>query len=332
MDPADEPRAVYDAYRTHASTYLAACVEIEKRIRAALTSVGVTPSMVTSRPKDAVELYKKQRRKTYRNFWVKCPDVLGARVVVSVAGEKLAAQRALEASDALEVFEVEDQAHDADPDVLAYHGLHLHVRAHDLAGVGGAQIRCEVQIRTLAEHAWAETEHRYLYKKSEGIPRAVRRIFRRLLVLVELFDEELQKGVKKVIKSPAFAHHNFLRSLEQRFAGLSNEIGDERLTRDVLRTLAQHGYDDVAALSTSVENYMNVHEHDARQILQMHGADSDGFDPDDSWILTQPESILLLALLDEDEYRLATALQDEDLARYVEPLARWADHPGFFRS
>lgn len=329
MDPADEPRAIYSTYKEHQTTYLTACDEIEKRIRAALTSAGIRPSLVTSRAKDAVELYKKQRRKGYQDFWTRCPDVLGARVVVSVAGEKLAAQEALEASDALDVFEVEDQSKGADPDVLAYHGLHLHVRAADLVGAGGSQIRCEVQIRTLAEHAWAETEHKYLYKKSEGIPRKVRRVFRRLLVLVELFDEELQKGVKKVMKSPAFAHHNFVRSLEQRFARISSEVGDERLTEEVLSTLARHGYDDIASLGELVESYLGVHEQDVRRVLHQHGAESPGFDPDDSWIMTQPESLLLLALLDEDEYRLATALQNEDLAKYVEPLARWSDHPGF---
>ncbi|MFS0895011.1 hypothetical protein [Microbacterium sp. 179-I 3D3 NHS] len=332
MAAADEPRAVFEAYRANEAAYLAARDELERRIREALTAVGIRPSMIVSRAKDAVELYKKQRRKAYVDFWATCPDVIGVRVVVSVAGDKIAAQQALEASDDLEVFKVEDQAQDADPNLLAYHGLHVHVRAHDLVGADGAAIRCEVQIRTLAEHAWAETEHRYLYKKSDGIPKGVRRIFRRLLVLVELFDEELQKGVELVKKSPAFARHNFLRSLEQRFAGMTTEVGDERLTKDVLETLARNGYDDVVVLNELVATYLDAHEDDARKILELHGANSDGFDPDDAWILTQPESILLLALLDQDEYQLAAALQGEDLSHYVEPLARWADHPGFFRA
>ena len=332
MDPADLPRAVFDAYRQSERVYRDACSEFERRIRGALTAAGIKPSTVTSRSKDALDLYKKQRRKRYSAFWSNCPDVIGARVVVSVAADKVAAHQALEASDDLEVFDFEDQAIDADPDVLAYRGLHVHVRASDLIGADGQAMRCEVQIRTVAEHAWAETEHRYLYKMSEGIPNVVRRIFRRLLVLVELFDEELQKGVDLVKNSPVFAQHNFIRSLEQRFAAIAAEVGDEHLTREVLDTLARHGYDNVAELANVVEAYLAAHEQDVRDILRVHGAGSDGFDPDDGWIMTQPESLLLLALLDQDEYRLASALQGEDLAVYVEPLARWADHPGFARS
>lgn len=332
MDPADLPKAVFDAYRARESDYLAACAEYERRIRAALTAAGIKPAMVTSRAKDAIELYKKQRRKLYDNFWETCPDVLGVRVVVSVADDKVAAQQALEASDVLDAFNHEDQNEDADPDVLAYAGLHVHVRADDLLGVDGRPMRCEVQIRTLAEHAWAETEHRYIYKKSDGIPKSMRRIFRRLLVLVELFDEELQKGVNLVKSSPIFAQHNLVRSLEQRFAKIAAEVGDEQLTREVLDTLASRGYVDAAQLTELVDEYLEAHEDDVRQLLLRHGAASEGFDPDDGCIMTQPESLLILALLDSDEYRLATALEGEDLAAYIEPLARWSDHPGFARA
>jgi ppGpp synthetase/RelA/SpoT-type nucleotidyltranferase len=285
--------------------------------------------MMSSRAKDPVELFKKQMRKQYDDFWVDCPDVIGCRIVVSVADEKVAAQSALEASGELTVIEIDDQAANADPNRLDYRGLHIHIRSDDLPGVDGAGIRCEVQIRTMAEHAWAETEHRYLYKKNESIPADVQRVFRRLLVLVELFDEELQKGVDLVRVSPAFARQNLIRHLEQQFAVLSGDIGDERFTRETLELLAEHGFDDVDELLKIVDQYVASNGDSFKALVEEHGPNNETFDPTDDWLISQPESLLLLALLDKDEYKLATALQGNDFATYVLPLARWTDHAGF---
>lgn len=288
--------------------------------------------MLTKRAKDPIELYKKQRRKQYADFWQECPDVLGIRIVVSVASEKIAVLRALEERNDIDVFQIEDQTDGADPNRLDYRGLHLHIRAPDLAGIDGSPIRCEVQVRTLAEHAWAETEHKYLYKKSDGIPDDVQRIFRRLLVLVELFDEELEKGVTMVSSHPAFAEHNLIRDLEQQFVEFARTPGDAVLTHQVLGELAESGYDDFSSLSAQVNDYISKHRSDVISLMENHGPDAKSFDVDDHWLVSQPEVLLILALLESNEYGLANALSGSDIARQVEKVAMWTDHPGFLDS
>jgi ppGpp synthetase/RelA/SpoT-type nucleotidyltranferase len=331
MAPAETAAAIYEAYRLRLDEYVTAAEEYERRVRRALVEAGLKPVTMTGRAKEPIELYKKQKRKSYSEFWAECPDVVGCRVVLSVADEKVITLQALERSDEITVIDVDDQSTDADPDRLDYRGLHVHIRASDLVGIDGRGIRCEVQIRTVAEHAWAETEHKYLYKKSNDIPADVRRVFRRLLALVELFDDELQRGVDLVRVHPSFAQHQIVRHLERKYAALTDTIGDELTTQEIVKLLAERGYEDVGIFNELVDTYLESHESEVRSLIDTHGPKSEAFDPDEDWLLSQPESLLLLALLDQDEYRLAGALRGEDLAAYVEALARWTDHPGFAR-
>jgi putative GTP pyrophosphokinase len=55
-------------------------------------------------------------------------------------------------------------------------------RCHDL--------RCEIQIRSILQHAWAEIEHDLGYKAAAGIPGPIRRRFSRLAGLLEIADRE----------------------------------------------------------------------------------------------------------------------------------------------
>jgi putative GTP pyrophosphokinase len=49
---------------------------------------------------------------------------------------------------------------------------------------------CEIQIRSILGHAWAEIEHDLGYKAGTGVPSDVRRRFARLSALLELADDE----------------------------------------------------------------------------------------------------------------------------------------------
>ena len=51
-------------------------------------------------------------------------------------------------------------------------------------------LKCEVQIRTVLQHAWAEIEHDLGYKSEITIPKEIRRNFSRLAGLLEIGDKE----------------------------------------------------------------------------------------------------------------------------------------------
>ena len=53
-----------------------------------------------------------------------------------------------------------------------------------------AEMRCEIQIRSILQHAWAEIEHDLGYKAGSQVPAPIRRRFSRLAGLLEIGDSE----------------------------------------------------------------------------------------------------------------------------------------------
>lgn len=55
-----------------------------------------------------------------------------------------------------------------------------------------ARMICEVQVRTILQHAWAEIEHDVQYKNQSGLPTSLQRKFIALAGLLEIADREFQ--------------------------------------------------------------------------------------------------------------------------------------------
>lgn len=55
------------------------------------------------------------------------------------------------------------------------------------------ELKCEIQIRSVLQHAWAEIEHDLGYKSENAIPKGIRRNFSRLAGLLEIADKEFQE-------------------------------------------------------------------------------------------------------------------------------------------
>ena len=54
-------------------------------------------------------------------------------------------------------------------------------------------LRCEVQVRTLLQHAWAEIEHDRNYKFSGVLPHEIRRRFYLVAGVLEMMDREFDR-------------------------------------------------------------------------------------------------------------------------------------------
>lgn len=56
-----------------------------------------------------------------------------------------------------------------------------------------ADSKAEIQIRTLAQHTWAEASHKLQYKRKESVPLAISRAINRVSALLETVDLEFER-------------------------------------------------------------------------------------------------------------------------------------------
>jgi len=88
-----------------------------------------------------------------------------------------------------------DKRENLDPDKFGYISLHYIVEiSADRENLADFEkfkgLICEIQIRSILQHAWAEIEHDLGYKSISGIPKNIRRKFSRQAGILELADEQ----------------------------------------------------------------------------------------------------------------------------------------------
>lgn len=167
--------------------------------------LAATPELkihsVELRLKSRISLAQKLARpdRDYAELW-DITDLLGLRVItyfedaVDRVGELLERRLPVDLSHSI------DKRRGRDAGTFGYRSLHYVCRLEPGVGPGDGPgdsddglppgARCEVQVRTVLEHAWAEIEHDLGYKATEAMPAAVRRRLHRLAGLLELADQE----------------------------------------------------------------------------------------------------------------------------------------------
>lgn len=136
-----------------------------------------------------------RRGKNYERPLEDITDKVGVRFVVLLLTELKIVQEVVEASDLWEAEKARDfEAERIErPHHFDYQSVHYTVRAWkplDCAGLTvPAGTPCEVQVRTLLQHAYAELAHNLTYKPSLAVDREVNRTVAKSMALMETTDE-----------------------------------------------------------------------------------------------------------------------------------------------
>jgi putative GTP pyrophosphokinase len=164
-----------------------------------LTSKGIVPHSIASREKAPEEL----REKITREGAV--PDAL-LNGISDLAGVRIIAYFPSDVDKIVPLIEEEfnidskhsmDKRLSSDPAIFGYASVHFLVefRPEMLKLPEYAlfdKMKCEIQVRTILQHAWAEIEHDVVYKSLRKISFRVRRRFACLAGLLEIADREFE--------------------------------------------------------------------------------------------------------------------------------------------
>jgi ppGpp synthetase/RelA/SpoT-type nucleotidyltranferase len=272
---------------------------------------------VHHRAKDMDSLIKKLITKPHHSYR-SIPDKAGVRVIVRYTHE---IEPVLEiAAKLLDRDTPENKATLLEPDTFGYLSVHSQVKLradHELSVIYPAsQFQAELQVRTLAQHLWAEMAHNTVYKSESMIEPLNPQVRRRLYMLagmVELADYEFDRIENEMPTVPEF---QLLKSLERSYYKLTVRRSDPELSLEVIRLLLPLYNEKPEAVAAHLEDFFSQNEELLHQIY----AAAEEL-PDHSAFLFQPEALMIFDLLKKERL----SVRESWIARYpVKELERIA--------
>ncbi len=188
-------KSFIEQYNLELNEHKKAAEALESLLKEILADPSLEIHLICSRCKDPRSLRMKLFEKNYANPARQLTDMVAARVITYYSHD--VDRVAAKLSSALTV----DPRNSGDKRKLltlkefGYKSVHLQLqtKASWASDPKYAALRgrwCEVQIRSILEHAWAEIEHEVVYKSEIRYPDEIKRKFARLAGAVEILEEE----------------------------------------------------------------------------------------------------------------------------------------------
>lgn len=172
------------------------------------------------------------RGKSYRDPYGQITDKVGVRFVVLLTSDIAEICSIVEASPLWSASRDRDYELERDekPEFFGYQSVHFIVYAARDTGYGGVTVPqgtpCEVQIRTLLQHAHSELTHDTIYKPQTTASSLAKRYCARSMALIEATDDFFLKVVEeiKLAGRPLEAAMDLLERTYRDKVGLEPEI------------------------------------------------------------------------------------------------------------
>ena len=272
---------------------------------------------VESRPKEMDSLIRKliqKREHTYDSLG----DKVGVRVIVRFKDE---IDPVLKIADRLfDVSNVENTAGRLKPEVLGYLSFHATIRFRigdaRASGYPPNKYSAELQVRTLAQHLWAEISHDSFYKNNETLRPLSNQLKRRVYILagaLELIDEEFNRIDREM---PLVPELGVLKALERHHYKLTTRRGDSNVSLDVIRLLVPLYGVGTGQIIAHLDEFYSGHEQILREV---YGRAEEM--PGRSAFLFQPEALMIYDLLESDPLRIRRVWNERYPEKELERIA-----------
>lgn len=196
----DELRPALEAWGNFIVERVTELVRLELGEEAYKSFFKIPPGYRSKEKKSAI---KKLQKKKYAQPKEQMTDLVGSRFVVLLKTDIDVVERAIVGQTAWAISRdrnpVDEQA--KDPTSFDYQSVHYLLRNTKEFIHKGVKIpeglSCEVQIRTVLQHAYAELGHDRIYK-GEHVPLTVQRLVARCMALMETTDEMFVNAVHEL--------------------------------------------------------------------------------------------------------------------------------------
>ena len=164
--------------------------EIANGLQYGLSEKKIPFDRVYGRVKEFDSFMDKIRRKNLQNPFQEINDIVGIRVICLYRDDIEKIQNVV--CDAFAVISDDDKTDSTESDRFGYAGSHIIARLDNKQNASLPpnlhDLRFEIQLRTIAQHAWASISHHLFYKQSDEIPKDQERDFHALSALFYVAD------------------------------------------------------------------------------------------------------------------------------------------------
>ncbi|MHA6197190.1 GTP pyrophosphokinase [Pseudomonas wadenswilerensis] len=170
------------------------CTEVEYILNKKVTAASIHTSFLGGRTKTLNSFIEKVQRKSYSDPFNQLDDLAGVRVVCLYNNDVTTVVNIIR--DEFKIIDEIDKLKELDNNKFGYIGHHLIVKLGNQ--YSGAryddlrELRCEIQVRTVVQDAWATIQHHMVYKKESQVPSSLIRKLNGLAGLFETADDQFE--------------------------------------------------------------------------------------------------------------------------------------------
>ncbi|MEE1257866.1 MAG: hypothetical protein UHN47_15355 [Lachnospiraceae bacterium] len=254
--------------------------EIEEIITKILKIQGIPYQSIAHRVKSKESYLKKCSKEKYTNPIEEITDVSGIRVIAYTNEEVKKICEILQNEFAIDKEKSVNKSIILETDRVGYRSFHFILQLNESRTnlpeyIAYKDLKCEVQVRTLLQHAWAEIEHDRNYKFAGVLPDEIKRRFHLVAGVLEMMDSEFDRLSRdideySICTEKAVAEGNYnlsidSKSLEQyglkRFEGIIDiePCSDGTIiSEEVVQELINFGYDTIQSIENDVNKYIDI--------------------------------------------------------------------------
>ena len=157
---------------------------------------------INCRVKTPDSIIKKMKRKqydlNYKNLIENVDDIAGIRVVCPFKSDVFKVVKIIEENPKLEILQRKDYI--TKPKKSGYSGYHIIAQTPVNIGDAFANVKTEIQIKTMAMDFWSSTEHKLKYKAKNKLSSADSKKLVKYAKIINKMDNEIMKIHKKYEK------------------------------------------------------------------------------------------------------------------------------------